>query len=502
MIENPHHPLYGLTTYILGCRNVRFLTKEQAREELMRKNKESINPFEESKMVEILDEVYKDDLSWFENRRFVPKRLGDYIMSMNRFKSIPSSKSAIIYVYDDGVYNSTGESVIKEESNRFLEDNTKNIRVSEVIGYIERSTYITPKEINQNPYIINIKNGLYDLKEKKLLPHSSEMFSITQLPVFYNQEVDCPEIKKFVSQIVNERDVPVIQELFGYLLWKDYFIQKAFMLIGEGSNGKSTLIRLMKVFLGSANISNIALQDLDKNPFAKAPLYGKMANLYPDISDVALHQTGTFKALTGGDAISAEFKFKDRFSFTNFAKLIFSCNKLPETRDFTTAFFRRWIFINFPNKFEGENDDKWLFEKISTEQELSGLLNWALEGLERLLKQQDFSNKMSTDEIEMKYKKMSSSIAGFVEDMCQQDSDAEISKAEIYLVYCQYCRDNQLPADSDNTFHKKLPIYASYIKQVRPRIGSGRVNFWKGIKLIVEEKDERKNLSAYVEEEF
>ena len=502
MIEDIHHPLYGLTIYVLTCRNVRSLTKEQAREEIIKKNSESPNPFDESRIDEILDEVYKDDESWFDNKRFIPKRLGDFIMLRNRFKSIPSSKT-IIYVYDNGVYKPTGESVIKEEANMLLADKTKNFYINEVVGYIERSSYISPDEINQSPYIINIRNGLYDLNKRKLLPHNSEIFSITQLPVFYNPEADCPEVKKFVSQIVNERDVPVVQELFGYLLWKDYFIQKAFMLIGEGSNGKSTLIRLMKAFLGSENVSNIALQDLDKNPFAKAPLYGKMANLYPDISDVALHQTGTFKALTGGDAISAEFKFKDRFSFTNFAKLIFSCNKLPETRDFTTAFFRRWVFINFPNKFEGGNEDKNIFKRLSTEQELSGLLNWALEGLERLLKQQDFSNKMSTEEVEMQYKKMSSSIAGFVEDMCQQDSEAEISKAEIYLAYCQYCRDNQLPADSDNVFHKKLPIYAPYIKQIQPRIDGGRSRFWKGIKLINREpKDERKNIADFVEEEF
>lgn len=480
------------------------LSKEQNRERVLELNKKMPVPLDESAINCVLDEIYADEeLSWFENKRFVPKRLGDYIMSRHIFKSIPSSRGAIIYVYQDGVYKNNGESVIKEASNVFLEEKSKNLYVSEIIGYIERSSFIYPEQINQNPFLINIKNGLYDLKEKKLLPHNPDIFSITQVPVFFVPESDCPAVKKFIAEIVGEKDVPVVQELFGYLLWKDYFIQKAFMFIGEGSNGKSTLIRLMKSFLGNENISNIALQDLDRMPFAKAQLYGKMANLYPDISDKALNETGTFKALTGGDSISAEFKFKDRFSFTNFAKLIFSCNKLPETRDFTTAFFRRWVFLNFPNKFERDKDDKNLFQRLSTEQELSGLLNWALEGLNRLLEKQDFSNMLSTEEIEIRYKKMSSSVAGFVEDMCQQDSEAEISKAEIYLAYCQYCRDNQLPADSDQTFHKKLPIYAPYIKQIQSRLAGMRSRFWKGIKLIEEEReDERKNITDFVEEEF
>jgi putative DNA primase/helicase len=424
-------------------------------------------------------------------------------MTRNIFKSIPNTRASIVYVYQEGVYRNIGESIIKRESDLFLEEKVKNLYVNEVMGCIERATYIFPEQINQDAFLINIKNGLYNLKEKRLLVHNPEIFSITQLPVFYDPEADCPAIKKFISEIVNPRDVEVVQELFGYLLWKDHFIQKAFMFLGEGSNGKSTLIRIMKAFLGNDNISNISLQDLDKNPFAKAALYGKMANLYPDISDVALTQTGTFKALTGGDAISAEFKFKDRFSFTNFAKLIFSCNKLPETRDFTSAFFRRWIFLNFPNKFEGISDDKQLINKLINEKELSGLFNWALEGLERLLKNQDFSYTLSTAEIEGKYKKMSSSIAGFVEDMCEQDSEAEITKSELYHAYCQYCKDNQLPADSDQTFHKKLPIYAPYIKQARPQLGKSRSYTWRGIKLIsfTETQDERKSVMDFVQEE-
>lgn len=470
---------------VLSCKYQEQLSKAQCLEKMLEINRKMKNPVDEKIIENVLNEVYKEpDLSWFNKKIFVPKRLADFIMSKYFFKTISTNRSDIIYVYDGGVYKNYGETIIRKECETVMGENVKNIYVNEVVGCVARSTYILPEQINQDPYLINLKNGFYNLREKRLIPHTPEIFSLTQLPVYYNGELDCPRIKNFISQIVNEKDVPVIQELFGYLLWKDYFIQKAFMFIGDGSNGKSTLIRLIKAFLGSENVSNISLQEFDKNPFAKASLYGKMANLYPDISDVALRQTGTFKALTGGDSISAEFKFKDKFSFTNFAKLIFSCNKLPETRDFTTAFFRRWIFINFPNRFEGNNDDKNLIEKLTVEEELSGLFNWALEGLERLLKQKDFSNTTSAEEVEIQYKKMSSSVAGFVEDMCEQDSEAEILKSEIYLAYCKYCRDNQLPADSEQTFHKKLPIYAPYIKQMQIRMDNSRVRVWKGIKLI------------------
>ena len=81
-------------------------------------------------------------------------------------------------------------------------------------------------------------------------------------------------------------------------------------------------------------------------------------------------------------------KFKNYFNYVNYAKLIFSCNKLPEAKDDTSAFFRRWILINFPYTFEGVNCDKKILEKLTTEKELSIYVNepaecmWDLEDQE------------------------------------------------------------------------------------------------------------------------
>jgi len=457
-------------------------SREEAKQKVLELKSRIKADIQESVIDGILDEVYGNEYSWFEKGVFIPKILGDCIMDKYIFKSIPSRNSTI-YVYDGGVYKDSGEAVIKEEARKMLGKKAKNLYINEVIGHIEQSTYIFQNQINQDPYIINLKNGFYYLLEKKLKPHNPEIFSITQLPVYYDPEADCPLIKKFVSEIVYKEFVPVIQELFGYLLWKDYFIQKAFMFVGEGSNGKSTLIKLIKAFLGEENISSVALQNLDKNRFATSSLYGKMANLYSDISDEALFKTGVFKILTGGDTIQAEKKYKDDFKFVNFAKLIFACNKIPETRDNTEAFFRRWIIITFPNKFEGASDDKGLIAKLTSEKELSGLFNWALEGLERLLKNNSFSNVSPTEETSKIYMKMSSSVAGFVIDCCVVDLDNEMSKDDLYSAYCQYCRENKFFIYNKEVFFRKLAIYAEHLKVIRVKEGLRRVWKIKGLRL-------------------
>jgi len=176
----------------------------------------------------------------------------------------------------------------------------------------------------------------------------------------------------------------------------------------------------------------------------------------------------------------------------NYAKLIFSANKLPETRDFTTAFFRRWIIINFPNVFEGSNDDKTLLKKLVTEEELSGLFNWALEGLHRLLLNGNFSNSKSTEEIQDIYERMSSPVLGFIKDCVDVNPDGWVSKDDFYSAFIQYCRQNNLPRKAKNVIGRELPQYLEALKTERRKIAGVRLMCWGGITL-----RERNSLDDY-----
>tara|TARA_B100002003_G_scaffold124129_1_gene114562 strand:- start:116 stop:1135 length:1020 start_codon:yes stop_codon:yes gene_type:complete len=316
--------------------------------------------------------------------------------------------------------------------------------------------------------------------------HNPDNLSRVKLPVAYESNLDCPNIKKFIGEVMYKEDIPVVQEYVGYCLWRNYEAQKALMLVGEGGNGKSTFITIIQAMLGINNISSRSLQDLEMNRFAKASLDGKLANLYPDLSDVALKSTGTFKSLTGGDPVSAEYKFKNAFSFVNSAKFIFSCNKIPEAHDDTTAFFRRWIILVFPNRFEADKENKSLLEELTTPEELSGFLNWSLEGLKRLKKNNwVFSYSKSTEEIREAYIRKSSPIQAFLMDRVADNPDAYISKKELFKVFAEYCRSFKLPVVTQNTFYTNLPKHknvAEAKKKYPPGIGI-RVNCYLGIEL-------------------
>ena len=388
-----------------------------------------------------------------------------------------------IYRYNGSFYDSEGIPIINYWVEEFLQEETKEHLKKETVGYIRDKNYKDRAIFNSNPYLINLQNGIYDLKTNKFSEHNPDNYFLSEIPVEYNKKAKIKKIKTFLKQVLKQDDIKRLQEIYGYCLYQNYHIQKAFMFLGEGANGKSTVLNLLKKLLGNHNVSSVSLQELCDNRFAPGNLYGKLANIYPDLPDKTLTKTGMFKILTGGDTISAEQKFKDYFNFVNHAKLIFSANKLPETRDDTNAYFRRWEFINFPYTFYGEKCDPKILNKISTENEISGLFNWSLTGLRRLLRNGAFTNSSSVDEMREKYQRLSSPVASFVLDCIEISQGFYIFKDDLYACFVDYCVKNGLPVCAKNTFSSKLHEHVR-VTEYRPPKHSDREKrdrAWLGI---------------------
>jgi putative DNA primase/helicase len=429
----------------------------------------------------IEDQAKKAATGYFdEHGKFIPKLLADEIMTTYRFITMLDNEE--VFAYIDGCYQPYGEVLIKKECRTRLQDEYRKNRAGEVIEYIKTSTYTQRREEPAN--LIPVENGVLDLNSNpiELKPCSPEYMFFNRIPVKYDPAADCPKIREFHKQITaSKEDVTILEEILGFCLYRDYFVAKALMLVGEGSNGKSTWLSLAKTFLGKQNISSRSLQDLEEHRFAKADLYTKLANVYADLPDKALFRTGMFKMLTGRDLIAAEKKFLSTFHFVNYSKLMFSANKVPEAYDDTAAFFRRWLILVFPNKFVGEDADPHILEKLTTDEELSGLLNLALAGLERLRKKGMFSYSKTTEEIKEDYIRKSSPIAAFVMDCLETDSDAFIEKKSLYNEFAEYCRERSLPTVTQDTFYKNLPQHM-IVSDFRPRVEDKRFTSFKGLR--------------------
>lgn len=189
--------------------------------------------------------------------------------------------------------------------------------------------------------------------------------------------------------------------------------------------------------------------------------------------------------LVGNDTLTAEEKFKSIFSFKNHAKLVFSCNTVPESTDHTNAFFRRWIIITCPNTFTGDKCDPTILDKIATPAEFSGLLNWALKGLGRLLEKGEFSNSATFQELREQYVKASNPAQAFIEACLDPDESYEaiILKDDLYNAYVDYCSDNRLKSVQKNIFSQKLVQFMPSARPVQKRTDGGRrVHAWRYVK--------------------
>jgi len=388
-------------------------------------------------------------------------------------------KSMVSYIYRDGMYHDDALQFCSNAAKSILKDKYRDYNGKDVLGCLFPVTHV--KEIKEaTPNFIHVKNGTYDINTDTLLEHSPERFFFNMLDVKYDPEAECPKIDKFMSEIVTPEEVQLVYEVIGYCMYRDYKFAKSVMLLGDGANGKSTLLFLIKAFLGEHNVVGKSLIQLEEDRFAASDLFHKLANIHADIPNRSLTTTGRFKMLTGKDVMDVERKFGQPFRFVNYAKFLFSANEMPSTNDKTNAFFRRWIIVRFSHVFEGASADVNLLDKLTTEEELSGLLNRAIAGLKRLL-ENGWSIDSSTDDIRRDYTLLSSTVAAFAQECLVAEPTSHILKSEAYEVYVKYCTGNIRQPVTSIAFFRALPRNAT-VQNYRPTVNGTQVHAYKGVK--------------------
>lgn len=405
-------------------------------------------------------EVKKVTVSVFfdESNKFQPVWLGKYLLEKYPMFNL----NGVLYLYENGVYKASGEETIKRNIQRLLGDRSRKVYIQEALSWLKIETFIPDERaLFTNDDFINVKNGLLNWKTGELLPHTPHQLSTIQIPVDYDPHADTAFIDKFFQGVIPTDAIPTIEEMFGYCLLPTTEYQTAFMFTGEGSNGKSTVINMLTAFVGTENTTNISLQDLEKNRFKLAQLQGKLINTFSDLSHKALETSGTFKSIVAGDRMSAEFKGKDAFDFEPFARLVFSANEPPASRDVSKAYFRRWIIIPFPYSFDqsspnAKKGDPHLSAKLKQPENLSALLKVALGGLKRLTENKGFTMNESTLKALEQYKQDIDNVKAFIKEVCSVGPGECVSRPNFYNAYSKWCHESGFRPLGKNKFNKRL----------------------------------------------
>ncbi len=388
-----------------------------------------------------------------------------------------------ILIYNNSFYEPGGELILNNRVNYYLDTLTTNQHKAEVIGYIKNTDYTDREQLEQPLHLINLKNGILDINTGELIPHDPSYTFQYEIPTEYRPGQDCPTWKQFITDVLYQEDIPFLQEVCGYLLYRSYNWALIVILLGHGRNGKTVFLNTISKLLGEKNTEHIPLQTIAHERFAKAKLYQKHANLCSELGAREIKDTGALKELTGQDMIFARELYKNGFNFRNFAKLMFACNLLPDIGDKTLAMNERIAVIEFPNAFERGTPecDPNLLDKLTTPEELSGILGWMTEGLQRLLTNKKFSDYRNFENV-AEYQKQSQDPVNMFTSTIDADATGEIQKEYLYKKYLEYCKLQGLPTLDNVWFSRKFKKYApSSMTEGQPRAGGHKAT-WKGIK--------------------
>jgi len=427
--------------------------------------------------------LYREHQSWCGRQgapHLKPADLAQQIMGENQIVTLNDTGEVLVYA--NGVYCAGGETVVSAAVER-LKPNASNHDCLEVLGHVRRQTYRDRCEFDTDWGTINVHNGLLDSRTGELDSHDPSYLSRFQLPVDWHSGARCPKILKFLCEILpDSSDRRMVLEEMASCLWRSGALQKAYMWVGEGANGKSTLAGVLTALLGERNVSHVQMQSLEANRFASAELDGKLANIYSDISDNELHYTGKLKSLIASDPIMAEKKGKNPFNLHSTAKMIYSANKLPQVQDTTDAFFRRWIITEFKQKFEGVGTNTKLLDDLTTSDELSGLLRILVAIVGRIIERGSFSHSPPTGQVRSEWGQRADTVSAFIHDHLLADQLSFAPKKDVYTAFVDWCQLRNFVACGNRTFNEKLQAKMP-IREDVVRIGGRGVKVWRGMQL-------------------
>jgi P4 family phage/plasmid primase-like protien len=367
-----------------------------------------------------------------------------------------------LYVYkpDSGVYEDTGESEIRQRARTGLEGAFARQEVSELTEHIRAAKTFETDEFGGPEWHICVDNGVLRIDpdgKAELVNHSHEHLFLNKAGTRYDPDADCPRWKQYLQETVkSETHRKKLQEYAGYALHHWGLPEhKALFLVGPQASGKSTFADTIRALLGGAdNVASMAPQQMTSR-FGTAELFGAWANIRNDIPPDTIEETGTFKEIVAGDPIKAENKGKPLFHFRPTAKHIFSANQLPDAEEDDGAFYRRVLLVPFPTTIPREQRDKSLDSKLRDE--LPGILNWALEGLSRLLRQDGFTGDLSVHETAETWDKWGNTVDRFAKACLETSTDATPKpKADVYQVYQRFCDAESFPAETQRQLTRRL----------------------------------------------
>ena len=416
------------------------LTKEEARECIRLINRYVLKkPLSDKELDVILrDDAFKKT-SFFRDKTFLFDKFATYLKNNNHIVKINNQ----LHIYKDGIYVSGAGEI--EGAMIKLISNLKRAWRSEVLSYLE--IMIEENTKATNPNIIAFSNGLYNIRDGSFKEFTPDVVITNKIPWPYNPAAHDDLLDHTLNRLAcDDPEVrALLEEMVGYCMYRRNELGKAFILIGDKSNGKSTFLHVVKNLLGDQNIASLDLKELGDR-FKTAELFGKLANIGDDIGSDYVANVATFRKLVTGERVSAERKGQDPFEFDSFAKLLFSANAIPRLGRSKESFsiMRRLVIVPFDAKFTSDDPDfnPNIRYDLQDQTAMEYMIQLGLGGLKRVLKNKDFTKSKDVERTIEEYRIESNPLLSFLDEAGADAVVNEPVKA-VYFKYREFCITNQ-----------------------------------------------------------
>lgn len=350
---------------------------------------------------------------------------------------------------------------------------------------------LSMSEFDKDIYLLNCLNGTLNLKNGDFYPHQAKDYITKMAGVNYDPEAKCDRWIAFIDEVMcgDKEKADFFQKSLGYALTGDTRYESMFILFGATTrNGKGTSMETFLNICGDyGRTSRPETIGMKMNSTGSGPsedvarLAGaRFVNISEPDKKLVL-SAALLKSLTGNDTINARFLHENSFDFRPQFKIFINTNHLPMVTDLTLLTSGRVKIITFERHFEEWEQDKNLKKLFSKEENLSGILNWILEGY-RKLKTQGFDVPDSVKKATYDYHKENDKIGLFVEERLTKDANAEERTSNLYFAYQNWCRDNGYYTENARNFKSSLASIGE-IARKRPRKGGEKTTLFLGYKL-------------------
>jgi P4 family phage/plasmid primase-like protien len=323
---------------------------------------------------------------------------------------------------------------------------------------------------------VQFKDKAYSLTAKVVHDVTPDYFFTNPIPWELGEDMATPVMDKLFEEWVGMEYIQTLYEIIAYCCYSDYPMHQIFCLVGSGRNGKSKFQGLITKFIGQSNMTSTELDLLIDNRFESFKLFKKLVCILGETNYTKVKKTSLLKKLCGQDLIGFEKKNKDPFDDYNYAKIIINSNSLPSSGDTSEGFYRRWIIIDFPNKFPEGKD---ILATIP-EQEYSNLARKVCTILPALLKGGKFTHQGSIEERRERYIMASNPLPLYMEQFCEKADDYFILYGELYTEYIKFLKGKNRRKVSKPEFKEALEEEGFWVEKTSKNIAEENFEpIWK-----------------------